>query len=74
MAGSPVIARRLRELFRAFFPPRPRPTTRAERELVAANGRAWRTLGIASLLLLAPLVVAALHLFVDLTWIPRELS
>lgn len=66
--------RRLRELYRAFFPPRWHFTTQAEREAIAANGRVWRTLGLATLLLLAPLVVAFLHLFVDLTWMPRELS
>lgn len=57
-------------------PPRPklRATTQQEREWVAARSRTWRVVGLTILVFVAPLVVAALHLFASPSWMPRELS
>lgn len=73
MGGAPV-TRRLHELWRAVFPPKLHVTTQAEREWVAARARIWRFVGLALLVFVTPIIVAALHIFVEPSWMPLELS
>ena len=55
--------------------PRLRATTKSERDKVAASARRWRIGASVTLVVLAPLVVAALHMsFQASSWMPRVMS